>query len=216
MTKEQIQIPGVYVVELTGSINSGKSLAGDTFRANGVPVEDVDQINRDIKQPGQPAYDDIAAAWPQVIQADGTINNTLLGQITIGRQDRDAIEQLEAFTHPRINDETRRRLCRASGLYVVLERPALRVAPYVRPNHRLGILRPLSVEDQIASIIARGAANGREIERETAIEMINRQYGPVGVTAISDTVIHNDAGPDRFVQRVQKWHEDKTLELESK
>lgn len=216
MTKNQIEIPGKYVVELTGSINSGKSLAGDTFRRLGVPVEDADQINRDIKAPGQPAYDDIAAEWPQVIRADDTIDNALLGSLTIGAGDRDATRQLEAFTHPRIKKETVKRLSKASGLYVVYERPALLKAPDIRPNHRLGILRPMFLQDQIASIIARGAANGREIEPETAIEMIRRQHGPVGVTAVSDTVIYNDASPNRLVQKVQYWHERKTRELTAK
>jgi dephospho-CoA kinase len=85
---------------LTGGIGSGKSTVGRMIAALGVPVLDADQIARDVTAPGQPAHAEIARAFPAAMDPDGTINRKRLGAHVFA--DPAARRQLEAITHPRI------------------------------------------------------------------------------------------------------------------
>lgn len=85
---------------LTGGIGSGKSTVGQMIAALGVPVLDADQIAREVTRPGQPAHAEIARVFPDVIDADGSINRRRLGAQVFS--DPIARKQLEAITHPRI------------------------------------------------------------------------------------------------------------------
>jgi len=97
------------LVGLTGNIGAGKSTVGRLFAARGVPVIDADDLLREIQAPGQPAHADIAAAWPEVVAADGSIDRKRLGKIVFGDPDPAARRKLEAITHPRIQELSRAR-----------------------------------------------------------------------------------------------------------
>jgi dephospho-CoA kinase len=60
-----------------------------------------------VVAPGQPALAEIAAAWPQVIAADGTLDRRALGKVVFA--DPEARRRLEALTHPRIRELLRLR-----------------------------------------------------------------------------------------------------------
>ena len=87
---------------LTGGIGSGKSTVGKMIVALGVPVLDADQIAREISAPGQPAHGEIARAFPSAVDPDGSINRKRLGAQVFA--DPAARKQLEAITHPRIQE----------------------------------------------------------------------------------------------------------------
>src|SRR5689334_10260551 len=91
---------GLKVFGLTGGIGSGKSTVAQLFAARGVAVVDADALAREVVAPGGPAYGDVAAAWPEAIAADGTVDRKRLGGIVFG--DPAARARLEAMTHPRI------------------------------------------------------------------------------------------------------------------
>ena len=97
------------LVGLTGNIGAGKSTVGRLFAARGVAVIDADDLLREIQAPGQPAHADIAAAWPEVVAADGSIDRKRLGKIVFGDPDPAARRKLEAITHPRIQELSRAR-----------------------------------------------------------------------------------------------------------
>jgi dephospho-CoA kinase len=87
-------------VGLTGGIGAGKSTVAQMIRAAGVPVVDADVLAREVVEPGRPAHAEIAAAWPEVIGPDGTIDRKRLGHKVFS--DPAARAKLEAITHPRI------------------------------------------------------------------------------------------------------------------
>ena len=95
------------LVGLTGNIGSGKSTIGRMFAARGIPVIDADDLLREAQRPGQPGHAEIAAAWPEVIAADGTVDRGRLGKIVFA--DPAALRRLEAITHPRIQELSRAR-----------------------------------------------------------------------------------------------------------
>lgn len=91
------------VIGLTGGIGSGKSTVARMFAALGARVVDADAVARDIVEPGQPALDDIVAAFgPGIIQADGRLDRKRLASIVF--RDPTARSTLDAITHPRIRD----------------------------------------------------------------------------------------------------------------
>ena len=89
-------------VGLTGGIGTGKSTVAQMLREAGAPVVDADVLAREVVRPGEPAHAEIAAAWPDVIQADGTIDRRKLGHRVFS--DPAARARLEAITHPRIQE----------------------------------------------------------------------------------------------------------------
>ncbi len=59
-------------IGLTGGIASGKSTVADMFAELGATIIDTDVIAREVVAPGQPALDDIAAAFGEsLIDDDG-------------------------------------------------------------------------------------------------------------------------------------------------
>jgi dephospho-CoA kinase len=95
------------LVGLTGNIGSGKTTVGRLFAARGVPVIDADDLLREVQAPGQPAHAEIAAAWPEVLAPDGTVDRKRLGKIVFN--DPAARRRLEGMTHPRIQALSRSR-----------------------------------------------------------------------------------------------------------
>lgn len=91
----------VLTIGLTGGIASGKSCVSDTLVRLGVPVLDGDHAARAVVAPGQPALDEIFAAF-------GTDFRLPNGQLDRRRMrervfsDSDHRHRLEEITHPRI------------------------------------------------------------------------------------------------------------------
>lgn len=112
-----------FTVGLTGGIASGKSLVSSEFRKLDVPVLDADQVSRTVVEPGQPALAEIAARWPDVIQADGQLDRRRLREIVFA--DADARRALEQITHPRIREHIRRWMDGQTAPYCMLENAIL-------------------------------------------------------------------------------------------
>ena len=62
----------MFLIGLTGGAATGKSTTSTHFRRLGVPVIDADEVARSIVAPGQPAYNDIKAAFGQAVINDKT------------------------------------------------------------------------------------------------------------------------------------------------
>lgn len=88
------------LVGLTGGIGTGKSTVARMIRDMGVPVIDADVLARQVVEPGQPAYQEIKAAWPQVVNAKGALDRKKLASHVFARASER--KRLEDITHPRI------------------------------------------------------------------------------------------------------------------
>jgi dephospho-CoA kinase len=95
------------LVGLTGNIGSGKSTVARMFAARGIPVIDADALARELQAPGQPAYAEIAAAWPEAVTPEGPLDRRRLADIVFA--DPTARKRLEAMMHPRIQTLSRAR-----------------------------------------------------------------------------------------------------------
>ncbi len=157
------------VLGLTGSIGMGKTTAAAMLRAEGVPVHDADAAVHRLLGPGGGAVAAVAAAFPGVLRADGSIDRPALGRQVFGRPE--ALARLEAILHPM----TRRAACaflRAARLsrrpVVVLDVPLLfetggealcdavlvvTAPPFVQ--RRRVLARPGMTEARLRAILAR-------------------------------------------------------------
>lgn len=189
------------VFGLTGGIASGKSSVARTLRALGATVIDADEIARVVVEPGRQAWEEIRALWPQVIAPDGTLDRKKLGDIIFS--DPSARAQLNAITHPRIGEESARRMEEAEtrGEPLVFQEAALLVenglaeafdgliVVTVSPDEQL---RRLCVRDQIGEAPARA----RIAAQLPLSEKVKR----------ATWVIDNSGSPEQTAQAVERLY----------
>lgn len=110
----------MYVIGLTGGIGSGKSTVAEVLRQKGAVVLGADEIGHQVYLPGTPAWQEIVEAFGhEVLAPDGTIDRRRLGALVFS--DPQALERLNAITHPRMKEMMRQRLSE-------LERQGVQVA----------------------------------------------------------------------------------------
>lgn len=101
------------VAGLTGGIASGKSTVAEVLRRCGAVIIDADLIARQVVSPGQPAWEEIRAAFGEAIcRPDGQIDREALGKVVF--DDTASRQRLEAITHPRVGAEIASQLQRAA------------------------------------------------------------------------------------------------------
>ena len=136
------------VFGLTGGIASGKSTVARMLTELGAPVVDADLLARKVVEPGQPAHQEIVAAFgAEVLTADGTIDRKRLADLVFADEGRR--RRLNAITHPRIAEaaqaETARHL--AAGAPLVFYEAALLVENGL--HHALDGLVVVSAPDEV-------------------------------------------------------------------
>jgi dephospho-CoA kinase len=113
------------LVGLTVGIGAGKSSVAELLAARGAVIIDADQVARAVVEPGQPALDKLVERFGEgILDADGRLDRGALAKLVFG--DDEARRDLEAITHPAINDEFSRRVVEApTDAVVVLDVPLL-------------------------------------------------------------------------------------------
>jgi dephospho-CoA kinase len=86
---------------LTGGVGMGKSTAMELVRNRGIPVIDTDVLAHQLVEPGQPALDEIRAAFgPDYLGAGGGLDREKMAALVFSRPAARA--RLEGILHPRI------------------------------------------------------------------------------------------------------------------
>ena len=85
-------------IGLTGGIAAGKSVAARRFAELGARVIDADELSRLVVQPGTSGYDDVVAAFGDVVVGpDGALDRGVLGRLVFA--DEGARHRLESIVH---------------------------------------------------------------------------------------------------------------------
>ncbi len=88
-------------IGLTGGIASGKTTVAGMFAELGVPIIDTDELARKVVARGQPALDEIVAAFGrQILNDSGELDRRALRELVFDAPGKR--ERLEAILHPRI------------------------------------------------------------------------------------------------------------------
>lgn len=187
-------------IGLTGGIASGKSTVADLFAELGAVIIDTDVIAREVVMPGEPALDEIVAAFGDaVLAADGTLRRGKLRDVVFS--DAAARKRLEAIVHPRIQEETQRQAAAAGGPYQLIVVPLLAGSPLRDFVDRVLVV-DCSEETQIRRLMERDASGEDEARRILAAQATRDER-----LALADDVIENEASVADLRQQVAALHE---------
>jgi dephospho-CoA kinase len=103
-----------------GAIGSGKSTVLRMMANLGAVVIEADRIGHRVLEPDGAAFAEVAARWPTVIEG-GWINRKLLANIVFS--DPEQLAELEAMTHPHIEEAVSRQAGAAGDCDVAVELP---------------------------------------------------------------------------------------------
>jgi dephospho-CoA kinase len=191
------------LVGLTGGIATGKSTVTEVFRGLGCVIIDADVLAREVVEPGEPAYDDIVAAFGrEILRSDGTIDRKKLGAIVFAAPDRR--QRLEALTHPRIRERLARALealaARDFAGIVVFDAPVMIESGNHTAMDRLVVV-VTDEATQARRLTARDALSAAEAERRIRSQM------PVAEKAkLADYVIDNSADREATIAAARRVH----------
>lgn len=186
-------------IGLTGGLASGKSTVAARFAARGVPVIDTDVIARELVEPGQPALEQIRAAFgPDVLTAEGRLDRAWLKQQVFA--DPGLRLRLEAILHPLIHQDVVRRLPTLRGAYCLIVVPLLVESAQTYPLDRV-LLVDVSESLQRHRAAARDGLSPALINAILASQASRAQR-----LAVADDVIANDADLAHLDAEVARLH----------
>jgi dephospho-CoA kinase len=190
----------VFVIGLTGGLGSGKSTVAEMLRELGAEILNADQIGHQVYAPGGPAYRDIIDAFgTQVLAADGTVDRRRLASIVF--QDPQALQRLNAITHPRIREAIRQRLqeLAARGVEVaVLEAALLLEAGWD------DLVDEVWVTVCPPEVAARRAAQRSGISMEEALARVRAQMPVEERARRAQVIIHTDTDLEDTRRQVER------------
>jgi dephospho-CoA kinase len=191
------------LVGLTGGIATGKSTVAEVFRRLGCVIVDADVLAREVVVPGEPAYDEIVAAFGRgILRPDGLLDRQKLGAIVFAAPD--AKKRLEAITHPRIRDRFARTLAELeardfAGL-VIFDAPVMIESGNYTAMDRLVVV-VTDAATQAQRLTARDALGAAAAEQRMRSQM------PVGEKAkLADYVIDNSGDREATIAEVRRVH----------
>lgn len=112
-------------IAVTGGIGSGKSTVAEYIREEGFPVFSCDQINAELWQ-NKEYLDGIEKIFPELGEPD---KERIAERVF---SDKDALGRLNAYAHPKIMDELKRRMEETDSSLVFAEVPLLFEGGYER------------------------------------------------------------------------------------
>jgi dephospho-CoA kinase len=178
-------------IGLTGGIASGKSTVARLFAEAGVPVIDLDDVAREVAQPGETGLAAIVAEFgPEVLDAGGALDRARLRARVF--DDPTARRRLEQLLHPRILEATVRQAAAAGGPYQVIVVPLLVESGLQGWLDRVLVV-DCPVETQIERLLARDAGSEAQARAMLAAQASREQR-----LAVADDVILNDGPPERL------------------
>lgn len=189
------------ILGLTGGIGSGKSSAGECFRALGIRVTDADQAARQVVQPGSQALQAIEAHFgSEVILPNGHLDRAALRAIIFA--DANEKQFLERLLHPLIREHIVNTLAEPHNQpYQILESPLL-LETDQRALVTAVIVVDVNTETQIARASKRDNSDKAQIESIIASQMPRAEK-----LALADFVLDNEGSPAQLQQQVSALHQ---------
>jgi dephospho-CoA kinase len=172
-------------IALTGGIASGKSTVADLFAEHGVAIIDTDVIAHQLVQPGEPALDEIRAAFgDEVFDTEGRLDRKSMRKIVFSDPSRR--QKLESILHPRIREAVVAQSESTEGPYQIIAVPLLVESPIKEFMDRVLVV-DCDEDTQLSRLLARDAENEQQARR-----ILGTQASRQDRLAIADDVITNN------------------------
>ncbi len=142
-------------VGLSGGIGSGKSTVARRLVERGAVLVDADALAREVVRPGSAALAELVERFgADILDADGALDRPALAAKAFA--DDRARADLNAITHPRIQQLTVERMAQAPADAVVVHDVPLLVEAGYGANYHLVVIVDAPVEDRVRRLVARG------------------------------------------------------------
>ena len=190
------------LVGLTGGVASGKTLVSDRFAELGVPIVDADIISREIVAPGSAGLAELVAVFgDELLSATGELDRAALRERAFS--DDAERQKLNAILHPRIREQSARRLAEhreAGARYAIYAVPLLvETDQQNRFNRILVVDVPESV--QIERLVARDGGDASAARRVLEAQASRQQR-----LAVATDVIVNTGSIKDTIAEVNRLH----------
>lgn len=153
----------MYLVGLTGGIAAGKSTVASLWESLGATVIDADILARKAVEPGSAGLEQVSAAFPGILTADGQLDREKLAQIVFSNAVKR--KQLEDIVHPIVRDLARAEIGAATTPVVVYVVPLLVEAEVDHPFN-LVVTVEAPVKEQIKRLVTnRGMTEAQAKDR---------------------------------------------------
>jgi dephospho-CoA kinase len=174
------------VIGLTGGIGVGKSTVATRLGALGATVVDCDDLGRQVVEPGGGAYDELVAHFgPVVLRDDGHLDRARMAELVFA--DPEALEQLNAITHPAIDIEIAAAIDAAPPGPVVLDMAVLVETELGAGQYSQVLIIEAPLEQRLARL-----RRSRGMSDEQSRARIANQADDDQRRAVADHVIVND------------------------
>src|SRR5690606_30963090 len=183
-------------VGLTGGIGSGKSTAARRLAELGATVIDADQIAREVVEPGTHGLREIVTRFgAEVLLADGALDRAGLGRIVF--TDSQALADLEAITHPAINELTATRMATARRHGIVVHDMPILVEKMLTSDYHLVLVVDAPEEERVRRLVMDRGMNESDARSRIAVQATDAQR-----YAAADAVITNTGSVDELTAAV--------------
>lgn len=183
-------------VGLTGGIGSGKSTAARRLAELGATVIDADQIAREVVEPGTHGLREIVTRFgAEVLLADGALDRAGLGRIVFN--DSQALADLEAITHPAINELTATRMATARRHGIVVHDMPILVEKMLTSDYHLVLVVDAPEEERVRRLVMDRGMNESDARSRIAVQATDAQR-----YAAADAVITNTGSVDELTAAV--------------
>ena len=200
------------IVGLTGGIGAGKSTVAEALARRGAVVIDVDGLGRQIIGHGGSAVEEVVARFgEQVRSSAGDIDRAALPSIVFS--DSQALADLNAISHPRINELIDSTVDRLPGDSIVVLEMAVLVESTLgwdnRHRYEVVVVVEAPVEVRVSRLLGRGMST------EDARARIESQVSDEERRAVANYVIGNIGTVDDLSHSVgELWSELQRLHAE--
>ena len=198
-------------VFLAGGIGSGKSTVARELERRGAVRIDLDQLSRDVLQPGMPATQAVAEAFGfDLIDSEtGMLDRALLARRAFATAEDAAL--LESIELPFIRDLLRDRLAAIQAAQDAPELCVVEVPLLDRAWDMRGLVdEVLLVECPLA--LRRERAIGRGMTPEDFDARAANQPDDAWLSAHADSVLHNSGDLAALLEQLEPWLSDRRLE----
>jgi dephospho-CoA kinase len=193
----------VLLVGLTGGIGSGKSTVAQLLAQRGAVVVDADVVARSVVEPGTPALAALVERFGSgILSEDGTLDRPALAAVAFA--DDASRKDLEAITHPAINEEFLARMQAApADAIVVCDVPLLAESQQAQARgYPVVVVVQAPLDLRLDRLEARGVA------RDDAQRRIAAQATDEERRALSTHVLDNSGDPAHLERQVDELWAD--------